>query len=266
MAGASANVVWESSRTTEAGIDVGSAAPPSHKRNDETAAKGTKKKASLSQSELPTPSMAQSHRSDDSEPEEPQTNPWRNIIWQKALGLFAGGLLLAGAAASYLGTGSSTQSQGRDRPSPPGRPPTASAYVDIEEDAGEEIDVPPVKVATELELKQYLKDCLASVKDCHVVAEEWQVVQGLPHLGVGDLVVEHRGIHIVIEIKVVLGGGTVGVGGNGKTARTARNKKRKEVEQQAVRYARLWRERRLGCKVKVRAATMTDEAGLTFIE
>ncbi|KAG5181829.1 hypothetical protein JKP88DRAFT_245989 [Tribonema minus] len=95
----------------------------------------------------------------------------------------------------------------------------------------------------EAELREWLKQHLQQL-GCEVLAEEWDVVPGMPNCGVGDLVVELPcGTHLVTEIKFL------DFYAHGNTATVKRRKHRREVEQQACRYGSLWAKQYRGVAV-----------------
>jgi Holliday junction resolvase-like predicted endonuclease len=86
----------------------------------------------------------------------------------------------------------------------------------------------------------------------YLLDDEWEVVPGATEGGRGDLLFgDGQGGYAVVEVKYMnpLGGG--------RTARTARNKKRKKVEEQARTYAEAVRRQHPGAEV--RAFVLTDD-------
>jgi len=95
-----------------------------------------------------------------------------------------------------------------------------------------------------------------------VVDDEWEVRGGHTNKGRGDLVfADGEGGFAVVEVKWVDGGTD---GGRGSTRRAAKRKKRRKVEDQALKYARLWAAR-IGVGTRVDAYLFTNESDLVHV-
>lgn len=108
-------------------------------------------------------------------------------------------------------------------------------------------------------LKRILSLNLSKCYGARIIADEWTPKPGLFHLGRGDLVAELPcGTHLVVELK------HLNFVRTGHNQRVMRRKLRREVEEQTIRYGRLWQERLRdqGDFRPVICASYTNEEGL----
>jgi hypothetical protein len=122
---------------------------------------------------------------------------------------------------------------------------------------------------SEESLANFLKNRMSSA-GAVLKAEEWEVVEGESHQGRGDLVfhllfdIDLRlpfGIDLVVEVKKI---DPISTGGSNKTHSTTRNKQRSKVEEQAIKYAKIWQCSKSDVEIVV-ATIFTEEDGLKCI-
>mmetsp|Transcript_13470 Transcript_13470/g.13034 ORF Transcript_13470/g.13034 Transcript_13470/m.13034 type:complete len:353 (-) Transcript_13470:742-1800(-) len=122
---------------------------------------------------------------------------------------------------------------------------------------------------SEESLANFLKNRMSST-GAVLKAEEWDVVEGESHQGRGDLVfrllfdIDLRlpfGIDLVVEVKKI---DPISTGGSNKTHSTTRNKQRSKVEEQAIKYAKIWQCSKSDVEIVV-ATIFTEEDGLKCI-